>query len=582
MDAYQLLTKLDISEPLTQAGFDALVVRFRKVFLEEKRYTEKLVAHRRPQEFLEELRREVADRLQAIQQRPEMRDFDGKTAGCVPSVVKQIWIEDKNLRTCFAALEGYCQLRGAEILTTGFHLAEYKAMDRLFRLLSRSPKAKTLTVPKPTRRKTSIGFSSRYYEPFMTLSRMVDADHYLPTRYNEDKETTSFAYLYGNYQNDLEPVGLSQLITTKVAGYLRDNLFRPDEIKLLLQELLPQAQLFGERAIKSMRDWSYRAAKNNDTTYASEVQQTITVLLASRNFIYQDLLEQYSSLYNDESKPQIAMKSKAEIQEMVLDFFRRTNNRAGHVVHMNVFRHNLLHKLNPKEQELFLTGVNELIEKGYLLYEASGPECLRLTEKGYDRIYDDNFQEEESLPVIQKKQLPGTKLPDELYTDVLSTLSAYGRDLETKPRVYIGQDEEGLRDHFLTVLGSRYERTTATGETFNRQGKTDILLKDDQGHNLFIAECKWWKGPVVFHSTISQLFDNYVTWRDTKLAVLFFVDNKDFSNVLSQIKSEAEQHPYYLSFLTQKDDTSFSFIFRQKDDAAHEVKLEIMLFHFVT
>jgi hypothetical protein len=33
----------------------------------------------------------------------------------------------------------------------------------------------------------------------------------------------------------------------------------------------------------------------------------------------------------------------------------------------------------------------------------------------------------------------------------------------------------------------------ATGETFNFQGKTDILIRFE-GKNVFIAECKFWKG----------------------------------------------------------------------------------------
>jgi len=431
----------------------------------------------------------------------------------------------------------------------------------------------------PVSHKSLIGFSSRYYEPFQVLRNILDADRYLKTHYNEDKQSSSFRYLYDSYQNNLEPVSLSRQITTRVIAYLRDNLFRPDEIKLLIQELLSVAQLFGERAINAMEGWADRALKYQHHAHAAALQETASALKKARQFIYQDLQEYYNSLYT-ESTPKVLMKSKSQIQELVLDLFRHTNSKTGHIVMMRTVNFTIYHKLNPKEQEIFSDSVNELIEQGYLTYEKSSPECLRLTEKGYDRIYDDDFQEEELRPVIQKKKLPTTDFADDLYQDVLTTLAAYGKDLETKPRVYSGQDEEGLRDHFLTMLASRYERTTATGETFNKNGKTDILLKDDRGNNLFIAECKWWKGPVIFHSTIGQLFDNYVTWRDTKLALVFFVDNKDFSNVLNQIVDEAALHPYFVKFVSKKNDSEFRFIFRQKDDVNHEVKLEILFFHF--
>jgi hypothetical protein len=588
MDAYQLLKESTTITPMTQTTFDALVIRLRKDFLTEKNYAERLASHRRPAEYREEIRREIAERLQAIQRRPEMQDMDieNKTSGHVPTGVKAIWVADKQLRSCFAALEVYCRQRGSDIHVIGIHLAEYKAMGRLFQLIGRVPRVPKAILQQPSARiavpalrKSAINFSSRYYEAFRTLRGMVDADHYLETHYNEDRHTTSFTYLFGNYLNHLEPVGLSQQVTARVIAYLADNLYRPEEVKLLLRELLPIAQVFGARATNSMETWADRATTYGDHVHATELRKSAAMLQKAGEFIYQDLLDYYSNLYTT-SKSELSMKSKSQLQELVLDYFRKTNSRSGHVILMNVLRHNLLHKLNPKEQELFVTAVNELIEKGYLLYEKDSPECLRLTEKGYDRIYDDDFREEEIQPVIQKIALPTTGFADELYEDVLKTLSAYGRDIETKPRVYGGQDEEGLRDHFLTMLGSRYKSTTATGETFNKGGKTDIMLKDDQANNLFIAECKWWKGAGIFQNTISQLFDNYVTWRDTKLAVLFFVDNKDFSNVLDQIKGEAALHPYFVRFVSKRNDTDFSFIFRQKDDPSHQVKLEILFFHF--
>ena len=64
--------------------------------------------------------------------------------------------------------------------------------------------------------------------------------------------------------------------------------------------------------------------------------------------------------------------------------------------------------------------------------------------------------------------------------------------MERKPSLYEGKDEEGLRDVFVAMLETRFEGITATGETFNHCGKTDILLKyAEDGTNLFIAECKF-------------------------------------------------------------------------------------------
>jgi len=91
------------------------------------------------------------------------------------------------------------------------------------------------------------------------------------------------------------------------------------------------------------------------------------------------------------------------------------------------------------------------------------------------------------------------------------------------PSTYSNKGEEDLRDHILLVLEPRFQGS-ATGETFNKTGKTDILLRFE-GKNVFIAECKFWNGIKLFFETISQLLA-YLTWRDSKAAVIIFVKTK--------------------------------------------------------
>ncbi|UBF28144.1 hypothetical protein K9N68_09790 [Kovacikia minuta CCNUW1] len=64
--------------------------------------------------------------------------------------------------------------------------------------------------------------------------------------------------------------------------------------------------------------------------------------------------------------------------------------------------------------------------------------------------------------------------------------------MERDPETFKTIQEESLRTHFLVQLNADY-KGQATGETFNSKGKTDILLHV-RGENIFIAECKFWKG----------------------------------------------------------------------------------------
>lgn len=81
------------------------------------------------------------------------------------------------------------------------------------------------------------------------------------------------------------------------------------------------------------------------------------------------------------------MTKRSEMAEWILDFFRRANvNEGGIILFRNI--QNKLYELNPKERDLFVPVTNELIENGYFTYEEGSVQCLRLTEKGSDYIYN--------------------------------------------------------------------------------------------------------------------------------------------------------------------------------------------------
>lgn len=196
------------------------------------------------------------------------------------------------------------------------------------------------------------------------------------------------------------------------------------------------------------------------------------------------------------------------------------------------------------------------------------------------------------MPTVRKKHIPHPQvkhqeykpypsMDDKMYVDILETLYRAGQAMERKPSTYMNKREEDLRDLFIFRLEDRYDSATVTGETFNFGGKTDICLKDSATNaNLFIAECKIWHGAKAFSEAIDQLFDRYLTVRDSKVALMFFVAGNEFNSVLSTIKQEAPKHKYFVSFKGEREKSSFSFIFRLPTDSEQKVYLEIMAFHF--
>lgn len=171
---------------------------------------------------------------------------------------------------------------------------------------------------------------------------------------------------------------------------------------------------------------------------------------------------------------------------------------------------------------------------------------------------------------------PDPTLNQSIYLDILQTIHDFGKVFERYPSTYRDKNEEELRDHLLFCLEPRYEGS-ATGETFNKQGRTDILIRYEK-MNLFIAECKFWEGPRHYLDTITQLL-KYLTWRDSKAAVVVFVRNKDFSSVLGTVEETTPDHSNYLGFIDKKDESWFNYRFHINDDRNREVKLAVLLFH---
>lgn len=162
------------------------------------------------------------------------------------------------------------------------------------------------------------------------------------------------------------------------------------------------------------------------------------------------------------------------------------------------------------------------------------------------------------------------------YQKILECIHSIGMMFERLPSTYVGKDEESLRDHILVSLQGLVAGS-ATGESFNKRGKTDILVRNGDT-NEFVGECKFWRGKSVYLDTINQLL-SYLSWRDTKTAIIIFVPNHDFSAVIKKVAEYTKEHPSYLRDGPRINDTWQHFDFRMNDDQSKIVNIAVMLYH---
>jgi hypothetical protein len=171
--------------------------------------------------------------------------------------------------------------------------------------------------------------------------------------------------------------------------------------------------------------------------------------------------------------------------------------------------------------------------------------------------------------------VPEAALSPEQYEHILGVLRSTAHVLERSPKTFAHMEEEDLRCQFLVQLNGHYEGQ-ATGETFNAEGKTDILVRSGD-RNVFIAECKVWRGPAEFTKAIDQLL-GYLTWRDTKAALLVFNRQKNFTAVLEKIPPAFRAHSYFRREVQIAEESSFRFIAASPSDPAREIMVTVLAF----
>ncbi len=178
-------------------------------------------------------------------------------------------------------------------------------------------------------------------------------------------------------------------------------------------------------------------------------------------------------------------------------------------------------------------------------------------------------------PASSTPYRPEPSLSGQDYEHILGVLQNITHVMERSPAAFAKIDEESLRMHFLMQLNGHYEGG-ATGETFNFNGKTDILIRED-GKNIFIGECKFWGGPKMLTETLNQLL-SYSSWRDTKVAVLIFNRNKDLSKVLTAVQETVKGHPNCKRVVGPKSETDFRYVFSHVSDANREMLVAVLVF----
>ncbi|MEU6444967.1 hypothetical protein [Streptomyces sp. NPDC047046] len=182
-------------------------------------------------------------------------------------------------------------------------------------------------------------------------------------------------------------------------------------------------------------------------------------------------------------------------------------------------------------------------------------------------------------PSASAPSQPDPFLADATYEEILRVLRNTRNQLERTPSLTYKFGEEEIRNQLLLALNGQFEGA-AMGEVFNYQGKTDILIRAED-RNVFIGECKIWDGPKTITDGLDQLLGLYLTWRDTKAALVLFVREGVMSEIISKAVKKIEEHTNFVRHGQRSYEFGerHDFVLHANGDPDREINLAFLPFH---
>jgi Ni,Fe-hydrogenase maturation factor len=86
---------------------------------------------------------------------------------------------------------------------------------------------------------------------------------------------------------------------------------------------------------------------------------------------------------------------------------------------------------------------------------------------------------------------------------------------------------------------------------------------------------------VIYHvgQAIDQLL-GYLTHRDSKTALIMFIDQKEATTVIKTAKEEICEHSNFKKYVGDSYESSISYLITLPEDSKKIIEMEVMFFHF--
>ncbi len=239
------------------------------------------------------------------------------------------------------------------------------------------------------------------------------------------------------------------------------------------------------------------------------------------------------------------------------------------------YANNDVKKFNASLRDFLKNCINEKKQKVEMFFDFAKMLEVPIEKTDYAKVYMP--VQRNIVPIAHEYEKNKTEytIADKDYQDILIAIKHTGTTFERTPKSYKSMGEEDLRNVLLASLNATY-KGNAYGEAFRNKGKTDICIEQDS-RAAFVAECKMWTGGKEIESAIRQL-DGYLTWRDQKTALIYFVRRKDFLKVTETMEKTLREISV-IRQVTAQDKNEFHCEYVSETSIGQIISMRVIMFN---
>lgn len=165
-----------------------------------------------------------------------------------------------------------------------------------------------------------------------------------------------------------------------------------------------------------------------------------------------------------------------------------------------------------------------------------------------------------------------------LHAAPMQVIAAWAKMWEGDAQLHRNLDEVGLRAQLTAALRSAGFNAVSEGHAY--QGHADILIPSQLSNidgNELVVECKIWHGESAFEDAATQLC-RYATSNDSHAALIMFVRQASFQNILEKAKQGLEKHPCFERWVNQGyAESQFQFALRPAQNPQITIPATLLL-----